>query len=179
MYETMNSESFFRMDSQLKDFRLVFSERDEKIDFIRESEVKVKMDEKHMVKFATGELSLEQLELIFNHLPVDLTFVDENGRVCYFSSPKDRIFPRTVGIIGRNVEDCHPHESVEVVKNIVASFKTGESDDASFWLQMGQKFVLIRYFAVRGDDGAYKGVLEVSQEVSDIRAIEGEKRLLT
>lgn len=176
MYETMDAESFLRMDSQIQDFVLIFSKWDQKT---KAEGGEVKMDDDYMVRFSTGELSLEQLEMIFNHLPVDLTFVDENDRVRYFSSPKDRIFPRTVGIIGRKVEDCHPHESVEVVKEIVASFKSGTEDDASFWLQMGQKFILIRYFAVRSAAGEYRGVLEVSQEVSDIRSLEGEKRLLT
>lgn len=178
MYETMNDDIFKRMDSQVKDFKLLFAEWVETSVAGEEDSKEVKMDNSHTVKFSTGELKLEQLELIFSHLPVDLTFVDENDRVRYFSAPKERIFPRTVGIIGRKVEDCHPHESVGVVKKIVASFKSGEKDDASFWLQMGPKFVLIRYFAVRTSTGKYKGVLEVSQEVSDIRSLEGENRLL-
>ena len=95
-----------------------------------------------------------------------------------FSTPKDRIFPRTVGIIGRTVLDCHPHESADVVGRIVESFKSGEKDDASFWLQMGPEFILIRYFAVRDPEGIYKGVLEVSQEISDLKKLEGERRLL-
>ncbi|MEN8157618.1 MAG: PAS domain-containing protein [Bacteroidota bacterium] len=103
--------------------------------------------------------------------------VKEN-RVKYFSSPKERIFPRTVGIIGRKVQDCHPHESVDVVNRIIEAFRTGEKDDASFWIRMGPKFVLIQYFAVRDKNNNYKGVLEVSQEISEIRNLSGERKLL-
>lgn len=129
-------------------------------------------------RLATGELTLEQIDLVFSHLPVDITFVDENNRVKYFSLPKHRIFPRTTGIINRRVQDCHPHESVEIVNKIVDSFRSGEKDEASFWIRMGEKFVLIRYFAVRDKEGNYRGVLEVSQEISGIQGITGERRLL-
>ncbi|HAK46605.1 MAG TPA: hypothetical protein DCO79_11895 [Spirochaeta sp.] len=177
MQETMDQEIFERMASQLGELGLAFTElRAEAM--TKTQDRGVIMDSSQVVKFPTGELSLEQLALVFNHLPVDITFVDENDKVRYFSTPKDRIFPRTVGIIGRNVQDCHPHESVDVVTKIVAAFKTGEKDDASFWLKMGAKYVLIQYFAVRDIDGNFKGVLEVSQEISDIQKIEGEHRLL-
>lgn len=132
----------------------------------------------HTIRFSTGELSVEQAELVFNHLPVDITFVDEADTVRYFSAPKHRIFPRTTGIIGRKVQDCHPHESVDVVTKIVESFRKGEKDVASFWIQMHGMFILIQYFAVFDAHKKYRGVLEVSQEISDIRSLEGEKRLL-
>lgn len=135
-------------------------------------------DNKNIIKFKTGELTLEQAELIFNHLPVDISFVDENNIVKFYSSPKHRIFPRTSGVIGRTVQNCHPHESVEIVNKIVASFKSGEKDIASFWIHMGLKFVLIQYFAVRDENNYFKGILEVSQEISEIQKIEGERRLL-
>jgi DUF438 domain-containing protein len=116
--------------------------------------------------------------LIFNHLPVDITFVDEQNKVKYFSSPAKRIFPRTVAVIGRDVSNCHPKESVHVVEQIVESFRKGEKSQADFWIKMRGEFILIQYFAVRDALGNYKGVIEVSQEVSEIRALEGEKRLL-
>ncbi|PKP08457.1 MAG: hypothetical protein CVU09_15555 [Bacteroidetes bacterium HGW-Bacteroidetes-4] len=126
----------------------------------------------------TGLLTVEQIKLIFNHLPVDITYVDENDTVRYFSTPKKRIFPRTKTIIGRKVHNCHPPESVHVVEKIVDSFKSGEKDEASFWIDMkGQKF-LIQYFAVRDSNQQYKGVIEVSQEISEIQTLKGEKRLL-
>jgi PAS domain S-box-containing protein len=127
---------------------------------------------------ATGLLTVEQIKLIFNHLPVDITYVDENDKVCYFSTPKKRIFPRTTAIIGREVKNCHPPESVHVVEQIVDSFKKGEKNQADFWIKMKGEYILIQYFAVRDEGGHYKGVIEVTQEISDIKAIEGEKRLL-
>ncbi|MBN2744466.1 MAG: DUF438 domain-containing protein [Marinilabiliaceae bacterium] len=131
-----------------------------------------------MVNFSTGMLSVEQVQLIFNHLPVDITFVDEHNKVCYFSSPKKRIFPRTTAIIGREVNNCHPPESVHVVEKIVESFRSGQKNQADFWIRMKGQMILIQYFAVRDTGGEYKGVIEVSQEVSHIQALDGEKRLL-
>lgn len=131
-----------------------------------------------LANLGSGILSVEQIKLIFNHLPVDITYVDENDRVLYFSTPKKRIFPRTSAIIGRQVTNCHPPESVHVVEQIVESFRTGEKDHADFWIKMKGEFILIRYFAVRDEQKNYKGVIEVSQEISDIKALEGEKRLL-
>ena len=131
-----------------------------------------------MANLGTGILSTEQIKLIFNHLPVDITFVDEHNKVKYFSSPTKRIFPRTVAIIGRDVSNCHPKESVHVVEEIVDSFRNGEKSQADFWIKMRGEFILIQYFAVRDAQGDYRGVIEVSQEVSEIRALEGEKRLL-
>lgn len=134
--------------------------------------------EGNLVNLGTGKISIDQIKLIFNHLPVDITFVDENNKVCYFSTPPHRIFPRTVAIIGRDVNNCHPPESVHVVEQIVESFRSGTKNHADFWIKMKDKFILIQYFAVRDNNAVYRGVLEVSQEVSDIKALEGEKRLL-
>lgn len=130
------------------------------------------------IDLETGLLSVEQIKLLFNHLPVDITFVDENNKVKYFSSPKKRIFPRTKSIIGRDVHNCHPPESVHVVEEIVESFKAGKKDVASFWINMKEVKLLIQYFAVRDEAGTYKGVVEVSQEISEIQNLSGEKRLL-
>ncbi|GAF83589.1 unnamed protein product, partial [marine sediment metagenome] len=116
--------------------------------------------------------------LILTHLPVDLTLVDENDRVAYYSQGKERIFPRSLGIIGREVQRCHPPDSVHVVNKILDAFRKGERDTAEFWIQLQGKFILIRYLALRSQDGAYKGCLEVSQDVTGIRQLEGERRLL-
>lgn len=132
----------------------------------------------NLVNLGTGKVSLEQIKLIFNHLPVDITFVDENNRVCYFSTPPHRIFPRTAAIIGREVRNCHPPESVHVVEQIIESFRNGKKDHADFWIKMKGEFILIQYFAVRDEKNNYKGVIEVSQEISGIKSLEGEKRLL-
>jgi len=130
------------------------------------------------IDLKTGYLSAEQIRLIFNHLPVDITYVDENNKVKFFSTPEKRIFRRTNSIIGRDVKNCHPHESVNVVEQIVESFKSGEKDKASFWIQMKGELILIQYFAVRDENRKYKGVVEVSQEITEIRNLQGENRLL-
>lgn len=130
------------------------------------------------VDLKTGHLSTEQIRLIFNHLPVDITYVDENNQVKFYSTPEKRIFRRTNSIIGRDVKNCHPHESVHVVEKIVEAFRNGEKDKASFWIQMKGEFILIQYFAVRDEAGNYKGVVEVSQEITEIRNLQGENRLL-
>jgi hypothetical protein len=130
------------------------------------------------VDLKTGYLSAEQIRLIFNHLPVDITYVDENNKVKFFSTPEKRIFRRTNSIIGRDVKNCHPHESVHVVEQIVEAFRNGEKDKASFWIQMKGEFILIQYFAIRDESGNYKGVVEVSQEITEIRNLNGEQRLL-
>ena len=129
-------------------------------------------------KSETGELNPEQILLLLNNLPVDITFVDENDKVRFFSRPKDRFFPRSPAIIGRAVQNCHPPESVHIVEKIVTAFKNGEKDKAQFWLELKGKFILIQYFPLRNDKGEYKGVIEVSQDVTGIRALEGEQRLL-
>jgi len=130
------------------------------------------------LNLGTGNLSLEQIKLIFNHLPVDITYVDENNKVKFFSTPKKRIFPRTTAIIGRDVSNCHPPESVHVVEQIVDSFRNGSKDSAQFWIRMKEEMILIQYFAVRNEKNEFKGVIEVTQEISEIQQIEGEKRLL-
>ena len=130
------------------------------------------------INLGTGSVTVEQLKLIFSHLPVDITYVDENDTVLFFSTPPDRIFPRTKAVIGRTVQNCHPHESIEIVNRIVETFKKGDKDMAEFWFNMGPKMVLIQYYAVRDEEGEYRGVLEVSQEVSHIRELEGVKKLL-
>ena len=104
--------------------------------------------------------------------------MDENDKVVYFSSPKKRIFPRTKSIIGRDVHNCHPPESVHVVEEIVKSFRSGKKDVASFWINMKGQKLLIQYFAIRDENGNYKGVVEVTQEIFEIQSLQGEKRLL-
>jgi len=130
------------------------------------------------IPLSTGALTQEQINLMLSNLPVDITFVDENDKVCFFSQTSERIFVRTAAIIGRAVQNCHPPQSVHVVQHIVDDFRAGKRDVAEFWIQMGPKFVHIRYFALRDTQGAYKGVIEVTQDVSSIRALEGERRLL-
>ena len=131
-----------------------------------------------LVDLGTGYLSPSQLILMMENLPVDITFVDENDEVCYFSGAKHRIFPRAKAIIGRKVQNCHPKESVHIVNEIVEAFRNGTKDHADFWIQMKGRFIHIRYFALRDEKNVYKGTIEVSQDVSEIRSLQGERRLL-
>lgn len=131
-----------------------------------------------LLNFETGLMTLKQVMMLLNHLPVDITMIDENDRVCFFSNPKERFFPRSKAIIGRTVQNCHPPESVHVVDDLVKAFKSGDKDSESFWIQMKGRFILIQYFALRDEDNAYKGCIEVSQDTTDIRKLDGEKRLM-
>jgi DUF438 domain-containing protein len=141
------------------------------------SEVKPDASSQGLLELTTGELSLEQLNLILTHLPVDLSFVDETDTVRFYSEGPERIFPRSPAVIGRKVQNCHPPDSVHVVQEILDSFKTGKQSVAGFWIEFAQRFIHIRYFAVRDKTGAYRGCLEVSQDATDIRALKGERRL--
>jgi hypothetical protein len=131
-----------------------------------------------MIGLDTGQLTPEQINLILMHLPLDLSFVDENDEVRYYSHTPDRIFPRSPGIIGRKVQKCHPPKSYHIVQKIVDEFRAGTKDVADFWIQMKGKFILIKYYAVRDSEGKYRGTLEVSQDVTEVRKLEGQKRLL-
>jgi DUF438 domain-containing protein len=126
----------------------------------------------------TGDLTISQINMMLIHLPVDITYVDEHDEVRYFSETPERIFPRTAAIIGRKVQNCHPPQSMGKVQQILDDFKAGRRDTAEFWIQMKGMFINIRYFALRDEGGAYKGTLEVSQELTHLRSLEGEKRLL-
>lgn len=132
----------------------------------------------NIVNLDVGNLSSEQINIMLKTLPVDLTFVNENDEVAYYSDTEDRIFPRSKGIIGRKVQKCHPPKSVHVVEDILQKFKSGEKDVAEFWIQLDGKFIMIRYFAMRDEEGKYVGTLEVSQELSRLRKLEGERRLV-
>jgi PAS domain S-box-containing protein len=131
-----------------------------------------------VIDFPTGSLSTEELEAVLSTLPVDVTFVDRDDTVRYFSQSTDRIFPRTRAVIGRKVQQCHPQKSVHVVNQILSDFKSGKKDVAEFWIDLKGRLIYIRYWPVRNDKGEYLGCLEVTQDVTEIKKIEGEKRLL-
>lgn len=130
------------------------------------------------VKFDTGVLNAEELNAIMEVLPGELSFVDKNNTVKFFTKGEHRIFARTKAVIGRSVENCHPHTSVHIVEKILDDFKTGRKDSEDFWIQMKDMFVLIRFFAVRNKDGEYLGTLEYVQNIAPLRELVGEKRLL-
>lgn len=131
------------------------------------------------VQLPTGFLSVPELSRLLDTLPIDITFVGADDTVRYFSQGSERVFPRTKAIIGRNVKNCHPPASVHIVEGIINDFKSGKKDHEDFWIKLGDKFVYIRYFAVRDEAGKYLGVLEVTQDIKPILAIEGEKRLVS
>jgi DUF438 domain-containing protein len=132
---------------------------------------------KGYIKFDTGVLTPKEISLIFNHLPVDITYVDKEGIVKYFSANKDRIFVRARSIIGRKVENCHPPASVDIVEKLVEELASGKKDWEDFWLHVGDKFVYIRYIAIRDEKKQFLGVIEVSQDIQPLLSLEGEKRI--
>ena len=136
-----------------------------------------KADEREIV-LPTGRFTVPELEMVLNRLPVDFTFVDDQDRVRYYSGSPDRIFVRTPAVIGREVQNCHPQKSVHMVQRIIDEFKAGTRDQAEFWITVQGRFVHIRYFPLRDKDGKYQGVLEMAQDATGIRKLEGEKRLL-
>lgn len=137
------------------------------------------IENKGYVHLGEGLLTLEQIKLIFKHLPVDISFVDENEVVRFYNDIPHRIFPRSPGVIGRKVQNCHPKESVDTVVKIIEAFKTGQKDHAEFWLELGGKFLHIQYFAVHDDQMRFKGILEVMQDATRVRSLTGSNRLLS
>jgi len=131
------------------------------------------------IKLPSGQLAHEELLAILNTLPVDITFVDRNDRVKYFSQSRDRIFPRTRAILNRDVRHCHPPASTHIVDKIIGDFKSGRQSRAPFWINLKDRFIHIEYFALRGEKGEYLGTLEVSQDLSHYRELEGEQRILS
>ncbi|MGD9487273.1 MAG: DUF438 domain-containing protein [Calditrichaceae bacterium] len=142
------------------------------------SETAKTFDSKDRIQLPTGSLSQEELTGILNTMPFDLTFVDKDDNVRYFSLGKERIFDRTKAILGRKVQYCHPPSSMHIVTEILEDFKSGRQDQARFWINVKGKFVYIVYYAVRDEKNNYLGTLEVTQEISEIRQLEGERRLL-
>ncbi len=178
--ETVSDESWHEMHLQSFEYPFPFIETPEKP---QDESIKEQTDQDDllvpgMFVAETGRMTLEQVLLVFNHLPIDITVVDENDRVLFFNKPKERFFPRSPAIVGRSVNNCHPPESVQIVEEIVETFRKGERDTAIFWIELKGRFILIQYFALRNDDGEYKGVMEVSQDATEIRKLEGQRRLL-
>jgi len=130
------------------------------------------------ISFTAGALSLKELTAVLDTLPVDITFIDLNDRVRYFNQAPDRVFVRSPAIIGRAVQNCHPQKSVAIVNRILKEFEDGQRDEAEFWIKKNGKTVYIRYLPVRGESGVYLGTLEVTQDITKIMTIEGEKTLV-
>lgn len=169
------------MTAQCREYELAFIENPWKDDF---SEQKILKDnEKNnydslCYNSETGKLTFGQLEGILSVLPVDLSFVDENDKLVFFTKTKERIFPRSPSAIGREVKNCHPPKSYHAVEKILDEFKSGRQNQASFWIDMKGRKILIQYFAIRDENQKYRGVLEASQDITGIQKLEGEKRIL-
>jgi len=185
--ERLSAEDWLAMYAQEADFGFSYVSRGtewppkkEKVEETRPINNQKEERIEAMSKFplTTGDLSISQINMLLTTLPVDITYVDENDTVLFFSETPDRIFKRTEAIIGRKVQNCHPPQSMDKVQQIINDFKAGTRDTAEFWIQMNDMFINIRYFALHDANGAYKGTLEVSQDLTHARSLEGEKRLL-
>ena len=141
----------------------------------KRNEKEIKMEK---LTLKVGNLSAQQIDLMLQNLPIDVTFVDENDEVAFYSQSRERIFARTPAVIGRKVQMCHPPASVDKVQKILDDFRAGKRDEAGFWIQMNGKFIHIRYFAIYDEEGVYRGTIEVTQDITEIQKLEGEKRLL-
>jgi len=131
------------------------------------------------VQFPSGSMNLDELTAVLNTLPFDVTFVDKNDKVRFFTQGEERIFARSEAIIGRQVQHCHPPASVHIVEKIIADFKSGKHSRAPFWINLHGRFIHIEYFAVRDRNGDYLGTLEVTQDLTNLKKLDGEKRLLS
>ncbi|MBS7526210.1 DUF438 domain-containing protein [Fusibacter paucivorans] len=185
----LSDADFLAMHMQSFDYVFPYISRPEKPDIALETllyehggvayEYQEMLGDEKLIQTETGIMTITQMIQMLNHLPVDITFVDAEDKVAFFTKPKKRIFPRSPAVIGRDVRNCHPAESVHVVERILEDFRNGVRDQETFWIQMKEMFILIQYFAVRDESGQYMGTLEVSQEIGEIRRLTGEKRLLS
>lgn len=142
------------------------------------SKRELSFDTKNASHYDEGYMTVEQVNLLLKTMPLDLTYVDENDKVIFYNRGEERVFPRSAGIIGREVKFCHPPKSVGTVLKILEEFKKGTKNEASFWINFKGRLIYIRYFAVRDKEKNYRGVIEMSQDITDIKNIEGEQRLL-
>ncbi|MCX7987297.1 MAG: PAS domain-containing protein, partial [Bacteroidales bacterium] len=142
-----------------------------------ETDEKTNLQE-NKIMLSTGSLTLDELDAILSTLPIDITFVDKEDRVRFFSNSAERVFPRNRAILGRDVHLCHPPGSVHIVEQILSDFKSGKQNSAAFWINFHERFIYIEYFAVRNKNGEYLGTLEFTQDATKIRSLVGEQRIL-
>lgn len=175
------SEKFLDEDWQgikqsMPDFGYTLIE--EPVEFKKAEQDAASITSEGYVNLGSGSLSIEELSVLLNSLPIDITFVDKNREVRYFTEGKERFFPRPRTVIGRKVEKCHPPESVHIVDRIIGEMENGKRDTADFWINLKGQLLFIRYLAARSPSGEFLGVIEVTQNITDIQKITGEKRLL-
>ncbi len=181
--ELLSEEDWYEMKEGDEEIGWMLKERPSPFEKIQASVTEAKTPKQNnpmgALHLEEGYLNQEQINLLLKFMPVDLTYVDENDRVLFYNRGEDRVFPRSAGIIGREVRFCHPPKSVGTVLRILEEFKKGTKDDAEFWIRFKGRVIHIRYFALRNKDGIYKGVIEMSQDITDIQKLEGEQRLLS
>ena len=132
-----------------------------------------------LLEVATGQMTLEQINLVYKHMPVDFSYVDENEIVRFYTDTDHRVFPRSKNVIGRDVKNCHPRTSVHLVEEIIDKFRRGEQDEVDFWINKPGLFIYIYYVAVRDEEGHFRGILEMMQDCTRIRSLEGSRTLLS
>lgn len=179
--DTLNDDEWYKVYEETPEFGYcLFDPEDE----WKPAGVKVEKQEyvnADAIRLSSGAFNMAEIEALFIHLPIDITFVDKNDKVRFFSHSPNRVFERNRSIIGRDVRMCHPPGSVHVVEQILTDFKNGKENKAVFWMSkfMGDRFIYIEYSAVRGKDGEYLGVVEVTQDITQMRKLEGDQRLLS
>lgn len=181
--EKLSVDDWVKILNESEEVGYIFIEKPKEISsLIRELKQAVieepKIKDEIIISYPTGEIKLKELMFLLNTLPVDITFIDKDDTVKYFTDNKNRIFIRTKSIIGRKVQNCHPPQSLDMVEEILRSFKEGKKDSFDFWINFKEKLVYIRYFALRDNNKNYLGTLEVTQDITEIKNLKGEKRLL-
>lgn len=178
--DTLTDEEWFKIYQETPEFGYCLIDPE---DEWSPASVKVEKHEyvvSDAIRLSSGAFNLDELEALFLHLPIDITFVDKNDKVRFFSHSPNRVFERNRSIIGRDVRMCHPPGSVHVVEQILTDFKNGKENKAVFWMSNFQgRFIYIEYSAVRGKEGEYLGVVEVTQDITQMRKVEGDQRLLS
>ncbi len=181
MKNTLTEQEWAEIKDHSREFGIIFAQQEQ--DLWQPENIPQKKeiydDQNKLLNLDTGRLTPKQINSILTSLPIDITFVDENDEVAYFSQSLERIFTRTKSIIGRKVQNCHPPDSVHMVEKIIEDFKSGKQSSAHFWLELDGKFIHIRYLAIRDESGRYVGTVEVSQDLTQLRSLEGERRLLS
>ncbi len=182
--ERLNPADWIEILKESDDIGYTFINRPEETsavleDLKRNIAVEPEIINENEIKLPTGVLNLKELMYMLNSLPVDLTFIDKDDTVRYFSDNKDRIFVRTKSVIGRKVQNCHPPQSVHAVEEIIDAFKKGKRSEADFWLNLNDKFVFIKFIAIRDSNFNYLGTVEMTMNIAGLKSLEGEKRLLS